>query len=315
MKVKNIVEERNEKIEIGLPENIRVVIGDLTVDFYTETQVTRESSNSPSEIHFHAMFEFQYVYEGTMCIVTERDTISVNPGEFILIPPRVPHRTDGSHGVFRRSSIAFTLSTQGARKGQFSEYEYYNRIFEAMDDVVVLTTPEICECLQRIRKMEGMEADFVEHKATIELSLLLTELAETVQKQLPVSADSACARKKELSVDGQRKWIIEYFVSVYYRSEDPAESLMKILCMSRRNVDRVVCKVMGESLHALILRQRMIIAKELLENSEMRLNAVAEAVGYRSYVGFYTAFRNYYGFAPDQFRRKTETKMDEEMEK
>lgn len=295
-----------DRIDIGLPKNIRIQIGDLTVDFYTESEVTQESGNAPAEIHFHAMFEFQYIHEGTMAVATEKKSIVLQEDDFVLIPPYVPHSTEGVPGEFRRYVFSFSLSRENRAPGVFSEFEYYNTIFEAMDDVMLLQEPEIRRCVKRIRGMEGLAADFVQHKAKLELSLLLTELAEAIRRQQPLRNEVKKDKKKALSEDGQRKWVIESYVSRYYQQEDPTGRLMEVLCMSRRNTDRVVRKLMGESLHSLILRQRMMIAREMLEKSSMRLNEVAEAVGYQSYVGFYTAFRNYYGFAPDQLRHREE---------
>jgi len=78
--------------------------------------------------------------------------------------------------------------------------------------------------------------------------------------------------------------------------------LAQHMCMGRGNLYRLMKSLTGLSPNIAIVRVRLSKAKFLLENSNLRINEVADEIGYTDNAYFSRAFRKYYGYPPSQAR-------------
>ena len=78
------------------------------------------------------------------------------------------------------------------------------------------------------------------------------------------------------------------------------------LNLSRRQTDRTVQRLFGESYQSLIKTRRLQQAKLLIQQSDMPFTEIAEKVGYHSYTGFYLALKNHFEQSPDELRNTTQ---------
>ncbi len=60
----------------------------------------------------------------------------------------------------------------------------------------------------------------------------------------------------------------------------------------------------GNSFQALLLQQKMNTAKQLLLNSTMSVNAIAQTIGYNNLTFFYRKFKESFGCLPGEYREK-----------
>jgi AraC family transcriptional activator of mtrCDE len=93
--------------------------------------------------------------------------------------------------------------------------------------------------------------------------------------------------------------------------EDPAhewtvEALAELASMSRATFMRAFSKLSGSSPWTLLTQVRMQRAYGLLSRSQSGLSDIAAQVGYQSQAAFSKVFKDTYGMAPGQFRRKLE---------
>jgi len=82
------------------------------------------------------------------------------------------------------------------------------------------------------------------------------------------------------------------------------ESLATAVGLSRSGFAARFSALVGEPPLEYLARWRMIKAAQLLRESELALNAVAEAVGYHSEAAFNRAFKRWGGSAPGAYRRE-----------
>lgn len=86
--------------------------------------------------------------------------------------------------------------------------------------------------------------------------------------------------------------IHEFFLTHY--NEDPCLSdLANMLHLSERQTERLVLKHMGGTFRKTLAATRAMIAKQLMDSSDMSLTEIAEYVGYRSYAGFWKAMKRF----------------------
>lgn len=67
---------------------------------------------------------------------------------------------------------------------------------------------------------------------------------------------------------------------------------------------RLFKKKFGQTVTAYIRDQRMFLARELLENTELSVTMISAKTGYDNYSAFITGFKKYYGIPPREYRKK-----------
>ena len=71
---------------------------------------------------------------------------------------------------------------------------------------------------------------------------------------------------------------------------------------SASHLSMLIKRETGENYMDWITKARMRLAKQLLREPSRRIEEVAEAVGYKNYVSFYTMFVKYTGMSPREYR-------------
>jgi transcriptional regulator GlxA family with amidase domain len=83
----------------------------------------------------------------------------------------------------------------------------------------------------------------------------------------------------------------------------PVDALAARALMSRRSFVRHFKAATGTTPHAWLLSQRLNLAEELLETTDLAIEQVADRVGYRSAAVFREQFTARRGIAPRDYRR------------
>ena len=68
-------------------------------------------------------------------------------------------------------------------------------------------------------------------------------------------------------------------------------------------LNRMFKKHTGITIHQALIKERMRVAAQLLEATDLSVNAVAAAVGYSDHTHFCTAFKAYMGTTPLKYRK------------
>ena len=69
-------------------------------------------------------------------------------------------------------------------------------------------------------------------------------------------------------------------------------------------LNRMFKKSTGTTIHQALIGERMRIAKKLLEDTELSVNAIAGEVGYSEHSRFCTAFKKQVGVTPLEYRKR-----------
>lgn len=241
-------------------------------------------------IHAHNCVEGQYLYDGTEKIIYIDESvnafreITVSAGDLVLIPKNFYHSTS-TQGKLRRLDFKLDLSSM---------------ISFSSASPLVLNAPVIREIFERMASYDTDEQTYYDHGQFLLLSLLLL---------LPDYSPALSRRKETFSTvlpdtDAKRKTQIEDFLNAYSSIPNALETLANSLHLSVRQTQTVVQKTMGKTFKQLILEQKMITAKFLIQTTRTPLEQIGEYVGYGWYNSFHTAYVNYYGCTPATHREK-----------
>lgn len=88
-------------------------------------------------------------------------------------------------------------------------------------------------------------------------------------------------------------FLIERFFSEKYAEDVTIDDLALILNLSPRQTERLVILYNGLPFRKELCKVRMNMARELMKNPELSLSEIATKVGYRSYAGFWKAYKKY----------------------
>lgn len=279
-----------------------ITLGDLQITFLGQMQ---SMTDDYSDIHYHTTTEFQYYTAGAAQILSGEAAYTASEGDLIIIPAGTLHRNDGRDDHFSRVSFSAVLQkiTCDNTTSGFSEYLHYSTLFSAPDAPCVIHAPELQEVIEHLIQYSVSET--LSHRVPLLLAKIFCDAADAVYITTQKQSAAKPQGESVLSADGQmRRHLIEQFIGISYMKPNAAELLMEELHLSRRQTDRTVRACMGESLTALLIRQRMNAAQVLLRYTNRPITVIAEEVGYTSYVGFYSTFKKFLGMSPDAYRQQ-----------
>ena len=96
---------------------------------------------------------------------------------------------------------------------------------------------------------------------------------------------------------------LENYLMLHYKGKLSREKLAKHLGISSAQLGRIIHRNYGMNFTQLITRLRMVDAKKLLQ-TEKTITEIGRALGYTTYNGFATAFKNYYKITPEAMRKE-----------
>ncbi len=279
-----------------ISKNLTIELGDLQVDFLGTSKLLSAEEIATSPLHLHTKHEFHFILSGSMQLWVNNDRmLQVNAGSVLLIPPNLLHHNAQECA----SRLSLLLALQQTHHGaDFSEYDHYCALFGTMQEPLVFEDEIIRFCVDQLTNLPDLPQNT--HKRKSLLSLLFIRLAEGIATH---TQNTPQPQKLQPGTQYNRQYfLIEQHINTHYHQKTSVEEIATLLHISRRQADRIVLKIFGKTYAALILERRMSVAGTLLQKTDMTCTAVAEKVGYTSYPGFYLAFKQHFGHAPEDLR-------------
>ena len=280
-------------------KKIAVDIGDLRVEFFGASEFLRSIDIASSPLHLHAKHEFQYIISGTMQAVVNGDQLEdISEDTVLLIPPNMLHSNPSCDGKRLIATLALQQLPGAAGDRSFSEYTYYCELFAAFREPLVFRDAAVTHYIRQILSLQDLPEN--EHRLKSILTMLFISLADYIK-------GSAQTEVGQYPFDpgsqyNQQYFLIDNYINRNYNKKVSIQELADFLHVSRRQADRIVDSIFGKTYAVLILNRRMSIAQILLQKTGMTCAQVAEKVGYGSYAGFYIAFKQHFGMAPEEMR-------------
>lgn len=246
-------------------------------------------SDTYTGLHTHSLYEAHYIYDGGETVIgfhredNVRHEITVSPKQLVLIPPGFYHATDPVSFVKR---FDFRFNIVESVVGRLA----YPLIMESelIDDVF--------KGVERCHKSlaEDSEAYFLRMQFLLS-SFVLTLCGELFDDRAPVPKKYLLSASE---LESDRGALIEEFINTHYSSPTALQDLAALLHLSIRQTQTVVKQLTGKNFKQLILDQKMITAKYIIETTDVKLDEIRAFVGYTWYNSFHTAYVNYYGCSP-----------------
>ena len=134
-----------------------------------------------------------------------------------------------------------------------------------------------------------------------ELRSALTFIFINILSSLTNEKASSDARAATQEYD-MRAYVMEDYFNEHYMEKVSLGELARLLHLGEKQTERMIKKIYGMSFKEQLMRVRMKIAIELLNDTSKSISEISEAVGYTSYNGFYFVFKKSTGLTPAEWR-------------
>lgn len=104
---------------------------------------------------------------------------------------------------------------------------------------------------------------------------------------------------------------VKRYIAAHYGDEMSVERLSELVYMAPSYLSSVFKKETGQNLNRFIKSVRMEKAKDLLEQTMMKIVDISTACGYPNVSYFCSSFREYYGISPQKFRESGDEMIEE----
>ena len=295
--------------------------------------------NSISSPSTHKYYELTYVVYGELNYIMDDEVYNLKPGSTIVVWPGVSH----SYEVLKECEVAciyFSLDYQiegdhleisdvdSSNKGNLStdayngkKYKYskpkYSKSKEVVDNdkdyilkyddeendninTIVLKgkgKEDIAKILEAIIRENGNEAY---GKVTM-LQALALQLLVQVNRSLKAQVEEQ-RRIKEGSVQ-ELVEIAKKYIEDNYTKNITVQDMADHVFLSAGYFSRAFSKEVGDSPMNFLTNYRLLKAKDLLENTDLKVNSISRLTGFTTPQRFNSAFRKVMKSTPSDYRR------------
>lgn len=217
------------------------------------------------------------------------------PGFFQVNPPRCKHAICVEEGAQPQylTSVLFSIKKHRTadHKQPCAQSSLLDAYFTLQDSVIVPDTFGGKNYFFDVRKeMLEQKKGYLEI-AQAKMMMMLLELARNLPTQ-QCEEQPRVADFDELKMDLIDEFFIQNCASMDCKREDLAE----LLCISERQLSRILAVNYSMSFRGRLLQTRMELAESLRKSEHLTAEQLAERVGYSSASAFRAAYKHYFGY-------------------
>lgn len=249
--------------------------------------------------HYHDYYELYYLYSGERYYFIQDKTYHVTGGSFVLINPGEIHQT-GNLGNFGydRMLIHFRKELLEEIILMMGEINPYRNLEEEIH-IISLAPQEqnYIEMLLRIMEEEYRKNDKRENSY---IKLTLLQLLLFLNTCSPTPQDAALA---DITMTQKTIFEIVGYINNHFRQDITLERISEQYFLSTYYFSRTFKEITGFHFVEYLNNVRIKEAKKLLLNTDLSVNEVAAATGFKSNTHFGRVFRGIEGMAPSLYRK------------
>lgn len=282
---------------INLPEYNRIdlCIGNTDFHILFPPNFYSHDKDWNSREHYHLFCECHFLKSGNVRLITEKGIITINSGDFCVIPKNFRHKTETITEPTRKISFYVTISQN--KNTENNTYTWYKQVFISNKPFISDKISESFRMLFELVKNTDSLNFIQETKIKYLFSLAFLELLQQAE-ELTVLGQT----KTSIDYDNELTLKIEQFLIDNFLPNAQLEDLAQYLCLGTRQTYRLIKRLFDKSFQEIKNDTRIRKAKNLIEKKEHTLKEIAEILGYSSYIGFYKSFRQATGVTPEEYR-------------
>lgn len=256
--------------------------------------------------HHHPSFELLYCWDGHVTEWLNEKPVSLDTGNWLLIPPGMKHKTLNPADVpFTYLSLLFDIDDPDFRR----ELKLISNSLVTKEEAELTDLSSHMQVLDSLiynYQIKSINNDQLKMLSIIErlelqarVLLIIKDILYTLNKK-PVSSNSdEITNTYELDLAFQ---IEERILTSLYNPGISIQQIAKELGIGRNQCTRLFSKIHGMSPRQYITSQRLLKAKELLVQTTQSIEGIAYDLGFSSLSHFSRQFKRWTGVSPFKYR-------------
>ena len=252
--------------------------------------------------HSHTFFEVHYVTKGEFSCKVGEQKYHASEGQILLIEPGVYHSIKEKSPDASKMCVGFEIYRPDAEEPKPEELAFAEVFLQAKSAVMELKSTGNgignADILYRLRELSRQpqltmtDQEEMKHLAALLLLKLHGDLTQHVRQN-----ESKNAGSKE-----QKDYRIDEFFNHNFQRNDGNELLAKQLCVSTRQLDRILQRTYGMGYQRKLIEIRLEIAVDLLRTTQKSISEISELLGYSSPSSFSAFIKRETDLSPSQIR-------------
>ena len=242
-------------------------------------------------VHDHNFYEIAYVLHGCCRHIVNNRALDMREGEMILLRPGDTHGFSGQSPHTNLLSLSvceeemhYFLQAYGAEWIEHLRAEEFPPFFR----LTAHQQNEVRTDFERILTLNANER-------RLRIRILLDKLLQIYLLRVN-SANEKSANSHFLDA------LTQFNTPACIREGVPA--LLRLTAYSHAHLCRIMKNLLGTTPQKYVVSMRLNLALELLQNSDMSVDAIIEQIGYASPSHFASIFAQKFGMTPSEARRK-----------
>lgn len=132
----------------------------------------------------------------------------------------------------------------------------------------------------------------------IEKANYLYEIIRYISEQCSIIMDATGSPSRDSILDD-----ILYYIDHNYTGNIKLETIAPLFGYNSAYLGKIFHKTVGESFNSYIDHKRIDASKTLLENENLKVYEISDAIGYKNVDYFHKKFRKYVGISPAEYRK------------
>lgn len=294
-------------IDYSVPYYYQFIINGTVFKVRNNSSSFHIQSGTRTNIHSHHVAELQYVHSGEHFLSyintddKEEHTLKIDAGKLVLIPPNVYHYST-TEPNFTILSFSFDIQSMPDARSDFFN-KIYNTVYSPKSPIVIdddYMKSIFRLIVKRMVSTNDSSISFDQYHTPFLVTSVLASLMEYLIREYANEPRNKESTQTELD----REFLIKNYVSIAFNKANALESLAAMLGVSTRQAQTLVKQITGKNFKSLILEQKMKLANSLIENTDHSLRQISDEIGYESYSSFYTAYKNFFGYSPNEHKQR-----------
>ncbi len=273
-----------------------VRIENVVLDLLVRDVLLPETDPEDPVTHVHAFPELFVCMRGRLNIKTAGGVLALDAGGAAVVPPGVDHVAFRTDAGTLYAAFSFRITK---RKNAGSE-DLFRTLYPFVSSSSVIVRkedPAFIRAAEEIKEKSSSQSGILTALAFAGLLVIAAQQSGAGERK---------KRPKDTASSGDLKIMnaLEEEIEKRFSGRVDAEEIAGALHISTRQLSRTVKKLIGMTLHELILSKRVREAERLLSTTKMTVESISSAVGFGSASGLYRAFSKLCGETPAKLRKK-----------
>ncbi len=268
-----------------------------------ECFIVRHLNSVRAVAHYHDFFEVCYVWQGRCTQHTTHQSYTMEPGDFLLIPPGISHTVS----IDEEDTVLFNIMVRAdtLRASSLSLLIQNCAISAVLRHFLLETDRKNCvhiqtdnsKVLKRIVKHMTQQC-YTNQDIFCDFAInVFNQLFCYILMSGELKTDHMCL-PDSLSI-----FAIFREIQLNYKTVT-LKALSDKFYFSEEHLSRLIKKMTGKTFSDLLRETRISQAKQLIIHTDLSIEDISELVGYSDASSFTKAFRAGVGMTPSQYRKQ-----------